>query len=102
MSNREKPSPEERAAMWQSIEVPARLYHDADEKRITRKAFMLYIFICAERVFGHDAGHDEARDPDTVAEVMAWAMGLSVKTTRRYVQELIDLGYEVTWGGAEQ
>ncbi len=98
MGNREKPSPEERAAMWHSIEVPARLYRDADEKRITRKAFMLYIFICAERVFGHD----EARDPDTAAEVMAWSMGLSVKTTRRYVQELIDLGYEVTWGGAEQ
>lgn len=95
MSNRAKPSPEERAAMWHDIDVPARLYRDADEKRITRKAFMLYIFICVERSFNPD----EARDPDTVAELTAWHMGFSVKTTRRYVQELIDLGYDVTWGG---
>lgn len=95
MSKHEKPSPEERAAMWQSIDVPARLYRDADEKRITRKAFMLYIFICTERA----VGHDEADDPDTVAALMARHMGVSEKTTRRYVQELIDLGYDVTWGG---
>lgn len=81
--------------MWNSIAVPDRLYLDADEKRITRKAFMLYIFICTERA----VGHDEARDPDTAAEMMARHMGLSVKTTRRYVQELLDLGYDVTWGG---
>ena len=95
MSKQEKPSPEERAAMWQSIDVPAQLYRDADEKRITRKAFMLYIFICAERA----VGYGEAHDPDIAAEFMARHMGLSVKTTRRYVQELIDLGYDVTWGG---
>lgn len=92
----QKPTPEERAAMWNDIVVPAKLYRDADEKRITRRAFILYIFICVEKSVGHD---EAALDADAVAETMARHMGLTVKTTRRYVQELIDLGYDVTWGG---
>ncbi|HEX5547579.1 MAG TPA: hypothetical protein VFX24_09220 [Ktedonobacterales bacterium] len=95
MSSREKPSPEERAAMWVSVEVDERIYRDADEKRISRGAFNLYILICVTRA----VDRDEAHDPDTVAELLAWRMSRTVKTTRRYIQELVDLGYDVTWGG---